>query len=101
MRYLALLRGINVGSKNLIKMPELRAAVERAGFRNVTSYIQSGNILVESKLKNPARISGAIEEAVAREFSCTAAVVIVPQQQMERIVVNAPPRFGADPGRYR
>lgn len=101
MRYLALLRGINVGGKNLIKMPELRAALERAGFRNVTTYIQSGNVLFESNLKSSARLSRAIEEAVAREVGCTAPVVIVTQEQLESIVINAPPGFGTDPGRYR
>jgi uncharacterized protein (DUF1697 family) len=101
MRYLVLLRGINVGGKNLIKMPELRAALERSGFRNVTTYIQSGNVLLESKFKNSARLSGAIEEAVAKEFGSIAAAVIFSEEQVERIVVNAPRGFGADPVRYR
>jgi uncharacterized protein (DUF1697 family) len=101
MRYLALLRGINVGGKNLIRMPELRAAFERAGFRNVTTYIQSGNVLLESKLKNPARLSGLIEEAVAKEFGCTSLAVVLSQEQLASIVLKAPPGFGADPSRYR
>ena len=41
-RYVALLRGINVGGKNLIKMPALKAAFEANGFENVSTYIQSG-----------------------------------------------------------
>jgi uncharacterized protein (DUF1697 family) len=43
--YVALLRGINVGGKNLIKMPELKACFEVAGFQEVVTYIQSGNVL--------------------------------------------------------
>lgn len=101
MRYLALLRGINVGGKNIIRMTELRTSLERVGFRNVTTYIQSGNVLFESKLKNLARLSAVIEEAVKTGFGCTSLVVIMPQEQLESVVLKAPPEFGAYPARYR
>ena len=48
-RYIALLRGINVGGKNIIKMADLTAAFERQGFGNVVTYINSGNVLFDSK----------------------------------------------------
>ncbi len=48
MIYIALLRGVNVGGKNKIKMAELRCALEAIGFSRVQTYIQSGNILFES-----------------------------------------------------
>lgn len=101
MRYLALIRGINVGGKNLIRMPDLRASFERAGFTNVTTYIQSGNVLLDSKLKNSATLCSALEEAVAREFGCNAVVVVLTQKQLENIVTAAPPGFGANPEEYR
>ncbi|NIP26808.1 MAG: DUF1697 domain-containing protein, partial [Phycisphaerae bacterium] len=44
-QYAALLRGINVGGKNIIKMADLRACFERMGFSDVRTYIQSGNVL--------------------------------------------------------
>lgn len=44
-RYLALLRGINVGGKNIIKMADLKACFESLGFADVVTYIQSGNVL--------------------------------------------------------
>jgi uncharacterized protein (DUF1697 family) len=47
-RYVALLGGINVGGKNLIRMPALKACFEDAGFEDVTTYIQSGNVLFRS-----------------------------------------------------
>ena len=47
-QYVALLRGINVGGKNLIKMTELKICFEQQGFRDVTTYIQSGNVLFKS-----------------------------------------------------
>ncbi|MEO7658621.1 MAG: DUF1697 domain-containing protein, partial [Pyrinomonadaceae bacterium] len=48
MRYIALLRGINVGGKNMIKMETLRATFESLGFENVTSYINSGNLAFDT-----------------------------------------------------
>ena len=48
-QYLALLRGINVGGKNIIKMADLKASFEKMGFSNVVTYIQSGNALFQSQ----------------------------------------------------
>ena len=48
-RYVVLLRGINVGGKNLIKMTALKACLEQAGFADVVTYIQSGNVLLSSE----------------------------------------------------
>ena len=48
MRHIVMLRGINLGSSNRIAMPELRAALETAGFRDVRTYVQSGNVLLTS-----------------------------------------------------
>ena len=101
MRYLALLRGINVGGKNLIAMPDIRRIFEGLGCKNVTTYIQSGNVLFESKLKNAVSLSVTIEKALAAEFACTCPVVIVPKEQLESVVKNAPPAFGGDPTQYR
>lgn len=51
-QYLALLRGINVGGKNIIKMVDLKASFEEMGFLNVVTYIQSGNVLFQSEDKD-------------------------------------------------
>ncbi|MBK7451038.1 MAG: DUF1697 domain-containing protein [Anaerolineales bacterium] len=50
--YLALLRGINVGGKNIIKMADLKASFEAMGFSNVVTYIQSGNVVLQSDEKD-------------------------------------------------
>ena len=52
MRYVALLRGINVGGNSLIKMTELQEAAEKAGFTGVKTVIQSGNVIFETALKD-------------------------------------------------
>jgi uncharacterized protein (DUF1697 family) len=101
VRYLALLRGLNVGGNNIVKMADLRACLERAGLNSVTTYIQSGNVLFQSHLKNAARLAGSIEQTLSKEFAYTAVVVVVSQEQLERIVNEAPPGFGSNPAKYR
>jgi uncharacterized protein (DUF1697 family) len=77
--YVALLRGINVGGKNLIKMPELKACFEVAGFQEVVTYIQSGNVPFRSAGSGSAALARRIEEMLTstfgyRQASCCAAV---------------------------
>ena len=80
---------------------DLRACFDRLGLDNVTTYIQSGNVLFDCKLKNATKVSVGIEEALASEFSCASAVVVVPEAQLEKVVMQAPPSFGTDPAAYR
>jgi uncharacterized protein (DUF1697 family) len=96
----ALLRGINVGGKNIIKMPDLRRIFEDAGCMDVTTYIQSGNVVFESKLKAEV-VCCSIEQALTTEFAGTFPVVVLNRKQLESVVKNAPPGFGDDAARYR
>lgn len=100
-RYLALLRGINVGGKNQIKMADLRACFEEHDFRDVSTYIQSGNVLFESEERSSARLTQRVEEMLAATFDYEASVVIRSRNQMRRVLQDAPEGFGADPARYR
>ena len=54
MKYVALLRGINVGGRNIIKMGALKVCLEQCGFVNVATFIQSGNVIFESDKRNAA-----------------------------------------------
>jgi uncharacterized protein (DUF1697 family) len=63
-RYVALLHGINVGGKNLIRMTDLRACFERLGFADVATYIQSGNVVFGATGASAA-LTRRIERAVA------------------------------------
>jgi uncharacterized protein (DUF1697 family) len=101
VKYVALLRGINVGGNNPVQMTELRACLESMGLKNVTTYIQSGNILFETPIKTVAKLSRSIEDALSEKLLSNAQVVVVSQHQLESIVANAPPAFGADPSKYR
>lgn len=74
MVYVALLRGINVGGKNRIEMAALKACVEDQGLRNVTTFIQSGNVIFEAGRTGGAALTRRIEEALASTFGYAARV---------------------------
>jgi uncharacterized protein (DUF1697 family) len=100
MRYVALLRGINVGGKNLIPMPRLKGCFEAQGFADVVTYIQSGNVLFTSNEKAPALV-GRIEAELSKTFGYAASVVLRSKQQMRQVVDDAPDGFGAEPTVHR
>ena len=100
-RYVALLRGINVGGKNLIKMPALKACFEAKGFGNVATYIQSGNVLFVSPETGVAGLTQRVEAMLADAFGYEATVVVRNRTQMRAVVQRAPKGFGAEPGKYR
>lgn len=100
-QYVALLRGINVGGKNLIKMPALKACFEDMGFQDVATYIQSGNVLFASGESGRAKLTGRIEKVLVATFDYQASVVLRSRRQMRSIVERAPRGFGARPTQYR
>src|SRR5690606_4869661 len=65
-QYVALLRGINVGGKNIIRMAELRACFEVLDFANVRTYIQSGNVLFYADGLDRTALIGQIEDALSK-----------------------------------
>ena len=99
-RYVALLRGINVGGNNMIPMAALKACFEAQRFRHVATYIQSGNVLFSAR---SARLSvtTAIERALNETFGFPVPVVVRSLEQMTGVVKNAPKGFGARPAEYR
>ena len=67
-QYVALLRGINVGGKNLIKMTDLAACFQAQGFANVRTYIQSGNVIFSADETDQSRLTGLLEDALTKAF---------------------------------
>ena len=100
-QYVALLRGINVGGKNLIKMTDLKACCETLGFKDVRTYIQSGNVLFRASGSDQATLTKRIEEALSKRFNFQSRVVVQSLKQMKEIVTHAPKGFGSDPATYR
>jgi uncharacterized protein (DUF1697 family) len=101
LRYVALLRGINVGGSNLIKMPELRTSFEAMGFADVATYIQSGNVTFATPVADSTRLEQTIEGVLSKRFKYASRVVVVSHGVLKRIVKEAPQGFGAAPKAYR
>jgi uncharacterized protein (DUF1697 family) len=101
MRYVALLRGINVGGNNVIKMADLRSCLESHGLRDVVTYIQSGNVLFTTTGSERDKLVRRIEGVLGESFDYRASVVLRTSKQMRDVVERAPAGFGADPAKYR
>ncbi len=99
--YVALLRGINVGGNNIIKMVALRAAFEALGFSDVATYIQSANVVFTARSGSKPALTKKIEAALAKTFSYDSKVVIVSAEELAAVVAEAPRGFGKQPTRYR
>lgn len=100
--YLILLRGINVGGKNLIPMARLRKCLEEQGFSNVASYIASGNVLLKSD-KNAKDVQVQIEQALPENFKLDdrfIKVLVLTLDQLQIIIENKPEGFGDQPEKY-
>jgi len=100
-RCIALLRGINVGGNNIIKMTDLKTCFEEMGFTNVTTYIQSGNVLFDSQGNNQIQLTEQIEKTLSACFNYTSKIVLVSQQNLIQLVNNTPEGFGVHPDEYR
>ena len=101
-QYLALLRGINVGGKNIIKMADLKTCFEANGFGNVATYIQSGNVLFTAPETDPASLVGKIEAALSNTFpGYKARIMLRSYEKLNQIARNAPQGFGDQPKEYR
>lgn len=98
-RYVALLRGINVGGKNLIRMPDLKRCFEEMGFADVVTYIQSGNVIFAAgdAAGDRAGLVQRIEAGLAERFRYDASVVLRTRDELRAVVESAPPGFGSDP----
>ena len=88
--YISILRGINVGGHNKIKMEELRKMYEALGYKNVTSYIQSGNIIYEAKKKSPEALGKEQTAAIRETFGHEVPVLVVDKETVHDILLNNP-----------
>jgi len=98
-RYVALLRGINVGGRNKVAMADLRDAFEDAGYAAVSTYIQSGNVLFESDAPSGS-LEDDLEAMLERRFGVPLVVVLRSERQLRAVVDKAPDGFGTEPGTY-
>lgn len=90
MKYAALLRGVNVGGKNLVPMKALAALFTDTGCRNVTTYIQSGNVIFTADAAVAGRLPATIFRRIAEQFGFSVPVILRSGPQLETIVSNNP-----------
>jgi uncharacterized protein (DUF1697 family) len=88
--YIALLRGINVGPHKRMKMEQLRDSCRAVGFREVKTYIQSGNIVFAGTRRSPAAVSKKIADVIARDFGFSADVITRTHEEMKQIIDRNP-----------
>ena len=88
--YIALLKGINVGGHKKVPMAELRALLTKEGFANVRTYIQSGNVILESSIKGDKEIEDKIQKAISNQFGFQVNVLVKTRSQLKYIFDNCP-----------
>jgi uncharacterized protein (DUF1697 family) len=100
-RQALLLRGVNLGPRNRVPMAELRAALEDAGFEDVKTYLQSGNVVLSSKAKLE-QTSRKVGRVIQEQFGLEIAVVARTGAQLARVVARNPlGDVATDPKRYQ
>jgi uncharacterized protein (DUF1697 family) len=100
--YLILLRGINVGGKNKMPMASLKIFLGELGCTNVLTYIQSGNVILQSKLAVKT-LSKKIEEGLPKKFKLNSSIIkvlILTSKELQEIVDHRPNGFGNQPEKY-
>jgi len=93
MRYISILRGINVSGQKKIKMSGLKSLYDSLGFHNVETYIQSGNVIFESSDKNISKLKKSIEDAIQKKYIFNVSVEIRTKLEFKKIIKNSP--FGS------
>jgi uncharacterized protein (DUF1697 family) len=89
--YISILRGINVSGQKLIRMEELKTLYERLGFSDVTTFIQSGNVIFKTGLEIPVNaLSEKIEKAIEEKYKFFVPVIIRTADEIQAILVSNP-----------
>jgi uncharacterized protein (DUF1697 family) len=97
-RQIVLLRGVNLGARNRVSMPALRAALEAAGYREPRTLLQSGNVVMDGPKATPAKLERLLHD----EFGLDIAVVVRTRDELAEVIANDPfAGIADDPKRYQ
>ncbi len=96
MKYIALLRGINISGKNKISMSELKKMLEENKYQNVVTYLNSGNVIFESNINDEETIMQDIYNIVKDKFNLEIPIFIISALELEDILNNNPKWWGTD-----
>lgn len=89
-RYVALVRGINVGGHRRVSMGDLRGLTEALGHEDVRTYVQSGNVLFTSSARSERKLEEGFEKAIAKELGHEVRVMVRSASHLERIITENP-----------
>ena len=89
-KHISILRGINVGGHRKILMADLKALYTKLGYKNIVSYIQSGNVIFEAKEKNQTKIEEKIYNAIKKNYGFEVPVVVRSAEEIAQIISNNP-----------
>jgi uncharacterized protein (DUF1697 family) len=101
MNYVALLRGINVGGNNKVAMSDLRDCFEKQGFNDVSTYINSGNVLFSSDEKDVVLLVKKCEDATMKSFGFPVVTMILSANDLASAIGSAPAWWNGDPKEVR
>lgn len=94
MKYIALLRGINISGKNKIAMADLKTELENMEFFDISTYLNSGNVVLSSDTKNEVVLKSEVEKMIKNKFGLDVPVYVIKYDEMKNILANAPLWWG-------
>jgi len=100
--YVVLVRGINVGGRNTVSMAGLKKCLEELGFENVSTFLNSGNVILDSG-KPAKQVAALIDKALPATFKLDSELVRVlalSRSQFKAMIDKKPKGFGEEPGKY-
>lgn len=90
MKYISILRGINVSGQKKIKMTDLKSLYEAHGFENVVTYIQSGNVVFDSDVADVSKLRSMIEESIEKKYGFQVPVQLRTHKELKKIIADTP-----------
>jgi uncharacterized protein (DUF1697 family) len=99
--YLILIRGINVGGKNVIKMDELKKLFDEMNFSDVKTHIQTGNIFIKDSEKNKEKLAKKIEDKLSVRLKDEIRVKVLTLTELKEILDHIPNGFGKENDKYK
>ena len=96
MKYIALLRGVNISDKNKVSMSELKLELEKNQYQNVSTYLNSGNVIFESYIDNKETIMKEMYRIIKNKFNLEIPIFIMTSLELEDILNNNPKWWGTE-----
>ncbi len=93
--HVALLRGINVGGRNAVRMPELVELFRELGYQNVRTHLQSGNVLFETGRTERAELETALDDHLSSRLGFVVPAIVRSREELAETIASAPPQHGS------